>query len=648
MADVRLTTEVDTSGVAAGMAAIQNQVEKTGNSIAATFTRYFTTSAILAAFQHVVDAADKIHLESARFGLDAEQLQLVTNAAKQLGLDIGTVARVMNLLEINAQKALDPTTKQALAMEHLGLSAKQFAALNPEQQFLALADAYKNSAQDGAAYADVAELIGRRNTEIITILAMGSQKIKEMGNSFAILKDQEIEALHAVKVEEDKYFSNLFSWLAKAIVNFGHFFDYVRAGFANFGQVLQGQTLTDQNRLQPGFQSAADLDARKKYLESITITPPAAGSGAGAPVGAFDEAAGGGGGIGASGGSIGNLQRQARLAAMDDNQKLNELIEQRQFLQDALNSGINEGVIGDATAYKLKKQIATVDAQIVPLQNSIADAEERVRIAEEKGVETADRKIQQSQDQLAIDELIASGHEQEAALLQTELDFNEKIQKALDDANDARNKGLDLTAAENEKLAAQLELQKQDTLELQKRNAYNEAYRGGKQSGTDQFGRPVYPNDITIGALASGKLSEGFGREAFGSNLAFQQYQAQVMLESLTGRNTIGFAQRASLQGAEDAALNAEQQKAIAAAKDGLKSQIEYWQNIANGTTELNKNNPFTAFYGTNPYMPNNATPSAADQQAIMVGLLSQMVNSGQLNTTLLTQLVANTKTVGI
>ena len=72
MTDISLSSEVDTSGVAAGMAAIENQVSRSARTIGQTLQGYFTAGALIAEFQKIANAAEDIHREAQRFGIDAE------------------------------------------------------------------------------------------------------------------------------------------------------------------------------------------------------------------------------------------------------------------------------------------------------------------------------------------------------------------------------------------------------------------------------------------------------------------------------------------------------------------------------------------------------------------------------------------------
>ncbi len=495
MADISLSSEVDTSGVAAGMASIENQVQRTANSIGSKISGLFSAGAIAAELSKILDFAETIHRESARFGVDAEQLQIVANAAKQLGLDIGTVARGMNLLEINAQKALDPTTKQALAVEHLGISAKAFAALSVDQKFFALADAYQRSAQDGQAYADVAELIGRRNTEMIPLLAKGSDAIRSQGAALGVMSEDTVRYLAETK-QQWNTFSNQFLVLMGMMLKKGQDFEDMMERIAlRAHNLLFGYS---GNWFQPGGGSFGGKGAGSSWG-----APSAGGA---APTGITDIAGGAGGGLG--GGNVSAIEEATLARTLNLSDRLNELLRQRVDLQNKLDEAMTAGDTKAATQYQLQLQLAKIDQQILPLKQQIA-------LEEQKGVDAADRQIEKSANRVELDQLDlqisdlrnkgnAYGAfllESQRNLLQINLDFDEKIQAAIDKANEARAKGLELTAQENEALAQQLETERQAATALEEQRQAQERQRIAQG-----------PNPLTIGALASGNLRLGARR----------------------------------------------------------------------------------------------------------------------------------------
>jgi hypothetical protein len=638
MPDVSLSAGVDTSGVAAGMASIENTVKQAAQSIGSTLQQYLAVGAIVADLQKIADQAENIHRESERFHVDAEQLQVVSNAAKQLGLDIGTVARTMNLLEINAQAALDPTTKQALAMEHLGISAKAFAALNPEQQFLALADAYKNSAQDGQAYADVAQLIGKRNTELIPLLAQGSQAILDHGKSMRVMSNEEIDTLHALKVEEDKYLANLDGILAQAIVGWGRFFTTLKQLWVDF--------VNDwQKRADAG--PAGDWTTGVGHFGGPQATPPASTlmmqpPGTGAPVGITDIAAGGGSGSGGGGGSGSTAEW---LQGLNTAEKINTLLKERETIVDKLNSADEQGDEHAASRFQLEQQLEKIDQTILPLK-------QQLNIEELKGVQAADLKIEKSQEKVVLDQmemqlqaaevngqtLLANAISNQIALTKIELDYNEKIQKALDDANNARAKGLEQTAEENELLAQQLDTEKQQALAQQEQT--NEIQTRAAQAANMQRSTNAF------GVMAQEGLSMGqfdWVKDPHQKLI----YQARAQLGALTGKNQFRTQELAMINANEAAWAKQQQQGATQGADQSRQQQIDYWQTIMAGGTP--GNNPFAAMFGLPNFATGQFDPLSQSQQANLVpGLLKDSGFTLDQILTALQQIQKNTTLVQI
>ena len=646
MSDISLSADVDTSGVAAGMASIENQVQRTANSIGSKISGLFSAGAIAAELSKILDFAETIHRESARFGVDAEKLQVVSNAAKQLGLDIGTVARGMNLLEINAQKALDPTSKQALAMEGLNISAKAFAALSVDQKFFALADAYQRSAQDGQAYADVAELIGRRNTEMIPLLAKGAEAIQAQGAALGVMSEDTVRYLAETK-QQWNTFSNQFLVLMGMMLKKGQDFEDMMERIAlRAHNLLFGYS---GNWFQPGGGSFGGKGAGSSW------GAPSSGGGV-APTDITDIA--GGGVTGSGGGSVSAIEEATLRRTLNLSDRLNELLSQRVELQNKLDVAMAAGDTKAATQYQLQLQLAKIDAQILPLKQQIA-------LEEQKGVDAADRQIEKSANRVAIDELDLQisdlrnkGNEYGAFLLESQrnllqinLDFDEKIQAAIDKANEARAKGLELTAQENEALAQQLETERQAATALEEQRQAQERQRIAQG-----------PNPLTIGALASGNLRLGATSDVFAAALAasrgikpgsdeynrlVQQITAQDQLRELQGKN-LSFADQLARDKVVQWYAAQQQQQATGAAQQSHQQEIAYWQAVASGQP-VPAGNPYSAMFG----IPNFNTglftaPTSSEKGQIAIDKLQSQITLLEKAVSALDQIQQNTTLVRI
>jgi hypothetical protein len=464
------------------MAAIENQVQKSANSIGSYLSSAFTAGAIIAELQRVANAADEIHKQSARFNIDADEFQKVANAAKEMGISGEQVAQALNFIRINAEKALDPTTKQALAMEQLGISAKAFAAASPWEQVLMLSRAYVDANDKAAAYAEITQIGSRRMTEFIALLAQGPDKIKEFSGQFPILDKAMIDTVHDVKVQEEQALAELDDFFAKSVVGISLSIQLIKQEWTNFtdwfninvaswwnklpdwaktGNIFGG-TMAPGRVAAPGVYTPAASAAPTAAPSAVPTSPSASPStGAPAPVGLTDLAAGGGLGLGGGGGGSGSTAEW--LSGLNTAEKINTLLKERVDIQAKLDSAEEQGDKHAASRVALEQQRDTIDKNILALQNQL-------HVEEQKGVDAAARQIEKSKERIDLESLRNKGLEHEADILGVQYSFDDKIRAALDKANEARSKGLTDTAKQNELLAQQLEIEKQSALQTFRRS----------------------------------------------------------------------------------------------------------------------------------------------------------------------------------
>ena len=527
MPDISLSAGVDTSGVAAGMASIENTVQKTGQTIASHFAGLFSVGVLIAGVERVIAKMAEIHKQAERFDIDAEQFQRVANAAKAVDISSGAVARSMNLMAINAQKALDPSTKQAKALDDLGINAAKFAAAAPWDRVLMLSDAYVTAEDKSAAFVDISEIVGKKNTELIALFEQGRQKIQEYADKFPVLSNAEVAALAEMHVAQERYTANLDNFIAKAVVSWGHLFDSIKAGLANVGIALL-KPFGAGDFVEPAYKQAAELAARKKYLQDIMLNPAGKAGGAGAPpVGLEDITAGAAGGLGSGKGGGGNLEALQRSMAtahlaMEEaaagksnlEARLALITKEREEGQLAYMAARDRGT-SEEELLKMAVDLEKVGTKELQAQDQISQENQKQQDAaaefnqlEREHTTEIQRQIQASQSRAEIEQAILDGHEELVPLLQTEADFNLKIQEAIDKANAARAKGLELTAQENEKLAEQLIAEKAVALQA--------AYRAAASAALSK-NETIRTEDI--------RLQEILGR--LGSDTA--RYQSQTI-----------------------------------------------------------------------------------------------------------------------
>ena len=181
MPDVVLDSQFSRLPIRTGMDEMRSFATSTTRAIGKDISGMFAGAAVAAgglaivegALHSIVEEAHQIHEVSEKFRIDSDALQTIGNAARDIGIPLETVASAMNKIELNAYKATQANNEQRKALEGLGLQAEEFFKLSADEKILALADAYDQATDKATAFAEVATLIGRRNTDLIRLMTEG-------------------------------------------------------------------------------------------------------------------------------------------------------------------------------------------------------------------------------------------------------------------------------------------------------------------------------------------------------------------------------------------------------------------------------------------------------------------------------------------
>ena len=188
MADVILDSLFNWGPIRTGLEEMRLFAQETTRGISSDIKGMFagavSVTAVTAAIRSIVDEAHEIHATSERFRLDAQELQTIGNAARELNIPLETVARTMNTVEVNAYKATQQNNEQRQALEDLKISAEEFFRLNADEKLIALAKAYERSTDKAAAYAQILEIVGTKNQAIMTLIVEGAEAIEKQGDAF--------------------------------------------------------------------------------------------------------------------------------------------------------------------------------------------------------------------------------------------------------------------------------------------------------------------------------------------------------------------------------------------------------------------------------------------------------------------------------
>ena len=137
------------------------------------------TAGFAASAKSIVGLGDKIDKLSKSTGASAEFFSEINRTASLAGTSLDTVSRSLIRLQRATGEALSGNKTYAESFARLGVNLKSFAALSPDQQFTALAEAVARSKDQSLLMADGSQLMGRSFAELIPLLQGGADGLNK-------------------------------------------------------------------------------------------------------------------------------------------------------------------------------------------------------------------------------------------------------------------------------------------------------------------------------------------------------------------------------------------------------------------------------------------------------------------------------------
>jgi peptidoglycan hydrolase CwlO-like protein len=112
--------------------------------------------------RQAIDAGSKISDLSVQLNINSTALQVLQRATQDAGASQGSLERTLRNVQQRTQEAINGNTSYAEAFGRLGISVEEFKNLSPEKMFEVVARAQRDATDQGAAYNDVARILGQR------------------------------------------------------------------------------------------------------------------------------------------------------------------------------------------------------------------------------------------------------------------------------------------------------------------------------------------------------------------------------------------------------------------------------------------------------------------------------------------------------
>jgi hypothetical protein len=145
---------------------------------------------IAAQFGAIADAADKM-------GETTDVIQRLDYVAKLSGTSVDA----LNGGFIKLEKALGDVdnSKAREALESLGLSAEQLAAMPLDEKVIAFSGAFERARETGTGVNDIMTLLGKSAADLIPLLVRGEQGLRDMFEEAPVLASEAIDALNELE-----------------------------------------------------------------------------------------------------------------------------------------------------------------------------------------------------------------------------------------------------------------------------------------------------------------------------------------------------------------------------------------------------------------------------------------------------------------
>ena len=131
-------------------------------------------------FGEIANEIDRIGKLSTRLAVSTETLSQLRLVASKSGVEFEALAKGMADAAKRITDAASGRGEAVTAIAQLGLDARELAALKPEEQLLAIADAFKVLGDDTSAINLAQKLFGESGAQLLQTLRQGSSEIQSI------------------------------------------------------------------------------------------------------------------------------------------------------------------------------------------------------------------------------------------------------------------------------------------------------------------------------------------------------------------------------------------------------------------------------------------------------------------------------------
>jgi len=187
---------LDASGLDRGLQSATASLDRFAKQTGSVLAGAFAFDKLIAGFSSAIEKGDEFQDLANRFGITAESLQEIGNAASLSGGSVEDVAGAMNKLARNAGEAIGGNTKLEATFARIGVSFQDLQSLSPQDLFYKLSQAISSGAIPANEQLAVAsDLAGKSVGTLMETLRMGPDAIQTLGQSMGVMSNETISNL---------------------------------------------------------------------------------------------------------------------------------------------------------------------------------------------------------------------------------------------------------------------------------------------------------------------------------------------------------------------------------------------------------------------------------------------------------------------
>lgn len=174
---------LDQSDFETGLAKAKTGVKEFAGALSGmkgALTAAFAGAVVKHLAEDVLETASNLSRLSKQTGIGVEELQRLDHVAKKSGTDLNAMSDAFSKLAIAMGKALKGDVDTREAFEDLGITIKDIQSLSPEELFIKMADAVKDSNDPVRTAGDLTAILGRNYRDMLPLLTKGTSEINRL------------------------------------------------------------------------------------------------------------------------------------------------------------------------------------------------------------------------------------------------------------------------------------------------------------------------------------------------------------------------------------------------------------------------------------------------------------------------------------